>query len=107
MKKMITGGALAMVLALAGCGTKEADAMLKDLRGFKDKVCACKDLACAQKTSEEMLTWMSKQDQNTQGSESQKKEAEAIGKEIQSCMEKLATAGTPPAGGEAPTEAPK
>ena len=48
----------AMFLAV-GCGDKW-DKAIKDMDGFKDKMCACKDKACTDGVKKEMEEWESK-----------------------------------------------
>jgi len=107
-KKMLTGSVLVAAVALAGCGNKDADELLSQMKGFKDKACACKDAACADKVQEEMLGWAMKMAEKykdkepPKGSKSQEEEAKKINEEMQKCMEKAKGGGEAPPAADAP-----
>jgi hypothetical protein len=82
------------LLALPACKGGEVVAKTKE---FTDKICACKDMDCAQKVTEEMQKW-AEENKDAQGTESQAKEIEAETKRLTECMTKLATGA---AGGDA------
>jgi hypothetical protein len=66
---------------------------------FKDQMCACKDMACAQKVSDGMTTWsqeMAKQqDEPPKLTEEETKQATQIGEQLGRCMQKAMGAGAP------------
>ena len=43
---------------LVACGGGGVDGVIKEYEGFKDKMCACKDKACAEKVSGKFKTWI-------------------------------------------------
>jgi hypothetical protein len=59
MKKLIPmfAGILSLGLLAAGCGKSATDEALDGMKGFKDKMCACKDADCATKVDEEQDKW--------------------------------------------------
>jgi hypothetical protein len=86
------------LLALPACKGGEVVAKTKE---FTDKICACKDMDCAQKVTKEMQEW-AEQNKDAQGTESQAKEIEAETKRMGECMTKLASgAAAEAAGGDA------
>ena len=45
------------VFALSGCGKKDGiDGAMSEADGFKDKMCACADKACAEKVQTDMTS---------------------------------------------------
>jgi hypothetical protein len=68
-----------------------AEAM-KKMSEFKDKMCACKDTACAQGVSDEMTKWSQEMAKEQQApprmTEDDTKHATAIGEEMSKCMQK-------------------
>jgi hypothetical protein len=80
-------------------GGEAAEAMAK-MREFGDKMCQCKDSACAQGVSDEMTKWsmeMAKTDDDPpKMSEEEIKEATEIGTRMGECMVKAMSANMPP-----------
>jgi hypothetical protein len=78
----------------AGPGTR--DKMSAMLAEYTDKVCACKDTACAQQVSEEMQKWASENPDDTEeiSSKPTPEQEEQI-KRITECMTKLYSANPP------------
>ncbi len=73
---------------------KEALALVQQTA---DQICACKDMACAQKVIEDVTPKLQKYD-NTEPSPEVERQAEAIGKRMADCMQKLAPAEQPGGG---------
>jgi hypothetical protein len=68
------------------------EAMVK-MSGFADAMCACKDVACAKKVSDDMTEWgqvMEKQHPDPPKlTEEQTKNASDVGQRMGECMQKL------------------
>ena len=68
------------------------DAMVK-MRGFSDAMCACKDLACAQKVGNDMTTWGQQMEKEhpepPKLTDEQNKTAADIGQKMGECMNKI------------------
>lgn len=80
------------LLLSLGCGG--ADKALDAQAGFKDKVCACADLACAKAVSAEQQKWVAENGQAFAGATEEDAERLAgIEKEMSGCLQKLAAAG--------------
>jgi hypothetical protein len=94
-------GALAVVvfaLALAGCPSKETDFTEKaavSMGAFRDRMCACKDKACADKVQEEMMRWSTEmakrapRDRPNRNSDEMMKRMTEIGTTYGECMTKI------------------
>jgi len=75
------------------------EAALEAMAGFRDKICACKDSACAQAVSDEMVKWseqLAKEDNDgpPKMTEDQTKRATDIGEEMGKCMQAAMGSGT-------------
>lgn len=81
MKKILLVGSIVFA---AACGGK-ADNALKELEGFKDKMCACKDASCADGVEKEMMEWAKKMKDEVK-EEDISDEQKAKGKEISKAM---------------------
>lgn len=92
-----------LVLALAGCGKKDKlDQALSDFEGWKDKVCACKDAACAEKEFEGYKAWEDKMEKELGDVDKEKNKEklekfEAVEKEMKACRRKFREAEAPAA----------
>ncbi|MBX7082830.1 MAG: hypothetical protein K1X88_26730 [Nannocystaceae bacterium] len=91
MKRLAT--AVLVLFALPSCdsGGKE---YVKSMEDFAEKVCACKDTACATKASQEQADWLQKN--AATAAKLDAKDAEkvtAAGTKMADCMTKLATGG--------------
>lgn len=90
---------------------KEADNAAKAavaiaaMKASKDKMCACTDVACAEKVTSE-LSAQAQSMADVDGTDAQKKEAEAIGEEISKCLTKAMTPPVDPAAVPADPAAP-
>jgi hypothetical protein len=77
-------------------GASFAKAMAK-MAEFRDQMCACKDMACAQKVSDGMTTWAQEEAKESteppKMSEAEIKQATAIGEQMGRCMQKAMGAG--------------
>lgn len=112
MKKILF--AVASMALAAGCGGGGADEILGKMRGFKDKVCACKDKACVEGVEKEMLEWAMKnmdKMKNLKPTKAQDEAADKIEDEMDKCKAKFEAkdeappappAGEPPAAPPAP-----
>lgn len=99
-----------LVLALAACGKKDKlDQAISDFEGWKSKMCACKDAACAEKTFEDYKKWEDKMEKDMGDMDKEKidksklEKLEAIDKEMKGCRRKFKEpeppTGTAPEGG--------
>jgi hypothetical protein len=70
--------------------------MLAKLEGFKDKVCACADVACTDRVGQEMLDFSKSlsQAKDVKGSAGDEARAKVILEEYKACAEKVKTAST-------------
>lgn len=97
----------ALLLAAAGCSkkddaaktdTKAADKKndkdpLVKLEGFVEKLCACKDAACADAVEKEMADWGAKQKDEKKPTDAEMKKAMDLMKKMTACQEKLGGGG--------------
>ena len=101
MRKLMMLSALVLSLgSLSACGKKGIDGALDKMEDFKNKVCACKDMDCAKKTSADMDTYMKgleKDMKDTKPSKAQDERADKIGDDMAACMKKLEPAAPPAA----------
>lgn len=97
---------------VAACGGGAADEAMAKMKTKKEKICACKDVACAEKADEEYDKWMEANMKRLKGAEpsdSFKKKYKELEHAARDCMDKLEEAAAPkpadppPA---APTEPP-
>lgn len=88
-----------VVLGLGACGSKSpVDDALNKMEDYKKQVCACKDMACAEKVSKEMETYMDemqKKHKDVKPSKEQDERADKIGDEMEACMNKLTGTAEP------------
>jgi hypothetical protein len=103
MLRMLKTSMFVVAIAMAtGCG---GDKIEKGLKDFKDRMCACKDLACADKVHEEYKKW---ENDVLEPAFKGKKEEDisksliALDKERKDCRRKLRDAAEPAGGGDAP-----
>lgn len=99
MKKLMIVMLAAMSFAAVGCKKKggQAEAMAK-MTDFKNKMCDCKDNACATKVSDEMAKWGKEQTDNNKGeapkmSEEDQKKFANISEDMGKCMQKAMGGG--------------
>jgi hypothetical protein len=103
MNKLMFAFAATMALASFGCKKKATTSgsaeVVTKMTEFKDKMCACKDAACAKTVNDEMTKWnQEQQTKNKDGvklSEADQKTATEIGTAMGDCMQK---ASAPAAG---------
>lgn len=76
-------------LAAAGCGENKA---VKAAREMADAVCACKDVACAQKAASDGTDRLLKVAETARGTESDAKKIEAQTERSTKCLRALASA---------------
>ena len=89
MKKISIAFVAAMALASFGCKKKGAAEAMGKMNDFRDKMCACKDKACADKVIDDLVTFM-KDNKNARGDE---EKAKAAGQRLGMCV---VTAGADP-----------
>jgi hypothetical protein len=93
---------------VAACGGSAADEAMAKLKTKKDKICACKDVACAEKADEEYDKWMEANMKRLKGAEpsdSFKKKFKDLEHAARDCMDKLEEAAAPKPADPAPTPA--
>lgn len=104
---------LAFVLGLIvmGCGGGKADKfdeILAQLEKLKNEMCACTDVACAERVSEARRdykkTMRDKLDKNAKPTAAQDSKGKAFEAELQACRKKLTDAGS---GGSSAEEHPE
>jgi|GEM_PF-6364110 len=77
-----------------GKSTGLGPAVMKKLSGFADKVCACKDMKCAQAVQKQMQTWgMAQAKAKAKASAAELKAMMPIRKKMGTCFRKLMIAG--------------
>lgn len=83
---------LAVVLVV-GCSNDKFDDMLDQLARYRDKACACADVACADKAFAEWRTFrngaMEKIGKDTRPSDKQERRGRALEDELRRCRDKL------------------
>jgi hypothetical protein len=113
MKKLTLAFAVAMAIMSFGCKKKDggmnSGAAMAKMTEFKDKMCACKDMACATKVTEEMTAWGQEQSKTQKEppkmSEADTKKFAEVTDAMGKCMQTAMSAGAAPAeGAAAPTE---
>lgn len=95
---LVVGVAL---LSSGGCKSKPNGGAeyVAAMKGFKDKMCACKDRACAEKVTEEMTRWSADAAKKSNGKAEGKpddkvmKEMAALSDEMTKCMTAAMSAG--------------
>lgn len=103
-----SGVVLAVAVAMIGCkdtaSAPTAGKAMEKLSAFKDRMCACKDTACAKQVSAEMAAWGKSQatDKPAALTATEQTKASELGVQLGECMMR-ATAGT--AGSSAPVAA--
>lgn len=103
-----------LVLALSGCGKKDKlDGVISELEGWKSKMCACKDAACAEKVHEDYKKWEDKMEKEMGDVDKDKidkskiEKIEKLDDERKDCRRKFRDAAPPaPTGETPPTPAP-
>jgi predicted nuclease with TOPRIM domain len=94
MRNLVLVGVLVL---LVSCKSK-ADQAISDLSGLKDKMCACKDKACAEDVQKEFKEMGKKyKDDKSDPSEEDKKKFESLFKEDQDCRRTARRGGAPDA----------
>lgn len=107
MKKISIVFLAAVSLATFGCKKKGGADVVAKMGEFKDRMCACKDKACGDKVSDDMIKWSSevqKSDKDGKGgTEEETKKVVAISEDMSKCQQKLNApdGAAPPAGGAA------
>jgi len=75
-----------------GAKAAKIDAMLSDMKGFRDRLCACKDKACATAISRDMDRWLvgvARDLSDAKPTKAQDDRADALQAEIKTCLGKL------------------
>lgn len=65
---------------LVGCGGGGIDGVLKEYEGYKDKMCACKDKACADKVEADATAYLMKAAEKFKDSKPSKEQDEKFDK---------------------------
>ena len=111
MKKLTLIASL--VLALGACGKKDKlDQAISDFEGWKSKMCACKDAACAEKTHEDYKKWEDEMEKTMKDMDeksmdkSKLEKLEKIDDEMKDCRRKLRAPDPAPAAPAAPEGTP-
>ncbi|MBA3459879.1 MAG: hypothetical protein H0T46_07950 [Deltaproteobacteria bacterium] len=86
--------AASLVVGLAGCGGSDKfDAVLGELEGFKNRMCACVDKACGDQVADDWrayrATMKDKLGKDGKPSEAQDKRGRVIDEEMRACRRKL------------------
>jgi hypothetical protein len=84
MKKLVL---LVGIVFSSACGSK-VDSAIAELESFKNKMCECKDAACADGVEKEMKEWassMSDDVKKADGSDEQKEKAKELRKAMREC----------------------
>ena len=81
-KTLILGLGLSASLTLVACSSSPLD----EMKAAKDKICACKDMACVTELSKDKSGLKDKMEKM---SDEDKKKAMAIGLELAECITKL------------------
>lgn len=84
---------------VAACGGGAADEAMAKMKSTKEKICACKDVACAEKAEEEFEKWMMANMKKLKGadpSDSFKKKFKELERAGRECKDKLEEAAAPP-----------
>ncbi len=93
MQKFIRSSAILLVFGLGACKSDVDDAVAK-MKKFADDMCACKDKACAEKVTAEMVKYGEEMSKKQGGkaepamSEAQTKELAESSKKMGECMTK-------------------
>ena len=94
MKNLIKTAIAALSFAgLAACGGGGADAAIAKMGKMADKLCACKDMKCAEGVMKEMS---SMKEPSGKPSKAQMEKAMKIAEKMAECQKKLMTAAAPP-----------
>jgi hypothetical protein len=94
MKNLIKTAIAAMSFAsLAACGGGGADAAIAKMGKMADKLCACKDMKCAEGVMKEMS---SMKEPSGKPSKAQMEKAMKIAEKMAECQKKLMQADMPP-----------
>ena len=93
--RKLTMIAVLVLAAAAGCKKDKLDQALEDFEGWKSKMCACKDAACAEKTHEEYKKWEDQMEKTMKDVDKDKvdkskmEKFEKIDDEMKACRRKL------------------
>lgn len=97
-----------MMLAFTACKKDKWAQAVSDEKGFRDKMCACKDAKCAEDVHKEYKEWEkgmeSKMGKDDKPPDNVIEEAEKVEKEMKDCRKKFRDEAAPPAptGGDQP-----
>ena len=105
MKKILF--VVSMLGLAVGCGGNVGDEILGKMESTKKAVCACKELACAEKAEadfEKFIMGKMKDAKDFKPSKAQDEKADKLQDEMRACKKKLEEAAAPPAApaGDAP-----
>lgn len=80
-------------LAFLAIGCSKGGELVKAQEDFANKTCACPDIACLKKLSEEQAAWAAKNGSAAAGSESDGEKLAAASKKMTECFTKISAAG--------------
>jgi hypothetical protein len=109
MKKISIAFLAAVSIATFGCKKKGGADVVAKMNEFKERMCACKDKACAEKVNDDLMKWsteQSKGDKEAKGTDEDNKKIISISEDMSKCQQKLNDTGAgapPPAAGSADT----
>ncbi len=105
MKNLLKTAFALSFVSLAACGGGGADAAIAKMGKMADKLCACKDMKCAEGVMKEMS---SMKEPSGKPSKAQMEKAMKIAEKMAECQKKLMTADmpAPPPAPPAPPPAP-
>ncbi len=99
-----------MVLAFGACKKDKWAQAVSDEKGFRDKMCACKDKACADDVHKQYKDWEKKMGESMgkddKPPDSVMEEAEKVEKEMRDCRHKFSDAPAAPPAGDQPAAPP-
>jgi hypothetical protein len=80
--------------------TSDLEIAMAEMKGFRDKICACVDAACVQKVADDMTAWgqemQKKLGDKPKFTEDQQTQLQQIGQQMGECMTKAMQNGSPP-----------
>ncbi len=91
MNKIVLALSTVALFALGGCS--KGGELVKAQEDFATKTCACPDIACLKKVSDEQTAWAAKNGSAAAGSESDGEKLAAAAKKMTECFAKISAAG--------------
>src|SRR4029079_12222914 len=91
MKKISIAFLAALSLASFGCKKKGGAEASAKMTEFRDRMCACKDKACADKVNDDLTKWTQEQAKEAKATEEDNKKMMQMSEEMRKCMQKIIT----------------